>query len=325
MSRELDSTKIDLFSNFTASADKPPPTTRISVTNTTPQVDYDVDAQVRATLKENRTEIQNFLAQTIQNVSFSVAGNDLAINKFNRVTTDGRVRISLIRTFDKYVVNINVQTGATSEEAPVPKTSLPKFRKPLNANVALLYDTTGSNWQMANGTLLPLHTQTIKDSKAGFDVGEDYYVNTIQVGVGSQGDVPIAPYGDKGDSPFSMNLNLVRLRDFGGASLTAYDGNDTREAQYDAVIQAASQFDWVRSAVNVIMHFTDTAPHVGGAHATADDTIAALKKARVVYAGSPITGSDGKDFGIPLEGNSLDFRQLINKAVKFAKKLGWAV
>lgn len=324
MSKQLDSTKLNVFSNFNAPESAPPPSTKMNVINTTPEASYDARAQAHDIVNSNRGEIQKFLAQALQDNSLSNESNELALNKYSRITPDGRVQMMLERNFDKYNVRLNVRTahGVAQQQAPVQ--TIFKSRGPVNANLALLYDTTGSYYGTSS-QLVGSHAALLKQSKFGMDVGEDFYINTLRVGVGSQADRP-SEGGSRGDVPFTLNSNFTRLRNYAAPMLSSYGGGDQSEAQNDALIAAVNKdngFSWGARNVNIIALFTDTGSHSDGAYATTSDAIKALKAARVVP--SPPLFAGDKRYGVDLYGGNTepDFQKIVSAASRLAHNRGW--
>lgn len=148
----------------------------------------------------------------------------------------------------------------------------------VNADIILMYDTTGSNWGTATG-------QYFNDVSATLN-----WKPGIRVGLASQGDYPVYPYGGEGDQVFVMNANFIAKKDFNfsyNPGLTENYGGDAPEAQLDAIVAACfAAWTWRENSVRILIINTDEVPHEGdGTHTTRAAAIAAcqLKKVFPVY------------------------------------------
>lgn len=123
----------------------------------------------------------------------------------------------------------------------------------VNCDIILMYDTTGSNWSVANNRYFNDVSATLN------------FTSGIRVGLASQGDYPILPYGNEGDVVFALNANFISKDQFNfgySPGLTAVSGGDGPEAQLDAIVQCAfAGWTWRENSTRIMILITDQIPH----------------------------------------------------------------
>ena len=169
-------------------------------------------------------------------------------------------------------------------------------------DVCLLEDETGSFWDdiahLQGGTTASDIYNAVKAESTG-----------AQFAVAGFRDYPMPPYGWPGDWVYSLHSGMSPIKAnwlAGIAALTAGGGNDTPEAQYDAIVAAAIGDDncgWRDPVSNpgvqrVLIVATDAPFHLPGAgkpHTnTQASTLAALDAQNIIVVGLKAPGAGGE-------------------------------
>jgi cysteine-rich repeat protein len=161
-------------------------------------------------------------------------------------------------------------------------------------------------------------------------------IPNTRIGLATFQDFPQSPYGDSGDSPFTLQLPLgtpTNVIQTAVQALVASGGNDGPEAQYPALLQATSSAGFARGRLPVIVlltdadfHNSDVEPGYPGAGRT--QVLAALATAGVkvftMIAASPPDLS-GQQKGAAGDDPAASFASLEAEAEELASLTGGGV
>jgi len=126
-----------------------------------------------------------------------------------------------------------------------------------NLDIVMVVDLSGSY----SDDLQTFKSKAEEILNAFKDIFKDY---NVKVGITSFVDYPQYPYGDDGDYPFKLDLDLT---DNDTQFITTinelhvYSGSDTPESQLEAVKQTILQTSWDPNALRIILLFTDANFH----------------------------------------------------------------
>ena len=191
------------------------------------------------------------------------------------------ITATFISNYGNEILQVHSTARATIKVNEKPK----KLRSYPNVDVMWIFDTTGSS---GGGVDLIFNFPALYATIS--TLRERIPENVARYGMASQGDYPVDPYGHPGDLPYFLNTPLGAPQFFNylktnvGNFLYPFEGNDTPEAQFDAIQQCAldGAVGW-RAPIKFIILSTDAPVHEGGIHTTFAQMCAVLR-ARNMHA-----------------------------------------
>lgn len=161
-------------------------------------------------------------------------------------------------------------------------------------DICLLEDETGSFWDDIANLQGGATASDIYDAIVAVSPNAQFAVAGFR-------DYPIPPYGWPGDWVYRLLSDMSPAKQnwlAGIAALTAGGGNDTPEAQYDAIVAATTGVSWRDGVQRVLVVTTDAPFHLPGPgkpHVnTQVSTIAALQAQNIIVIGLKAPGSAGE-------------------------------